>query len=179
MTVTTNDHELVRLFVQTRRAIYFDRLYRRHYASVLRTCRTYAAHSTEAHDLAQDVFVRVWHTIQTFTHQSAFHTWLQAVARNSCIDHLRRQKSRNVIFCDVAPFADQTSFDPFADDDLVFRNNQLTRALSLLPEDDLGLIQQHYLDRVPLRDLAYQYQLSEGAVKMRLLRARTRLRAAI
>jgi RNA polymerase sigma factor (sigma-70 family) len=179
MTVTTpNDNELVRLFVQTQRPVYFEQLYRRHYAAVLRTCRTYALHSAEAYDLTQDAFVRAWHGIQSFTYQASFQTWLLTVARNGCIDYLRRQKARDIIFCDTNRYADTSAFDPTADDDLLGRTNRLNKAMALLTDTDQYLFRQHYLDKVPLRELAHQHKISEGAVKMRLLRARTRLRAA-
>lgn len=47
-----------------------------------------------AEDLAQDVFVRVVQKAGTFKHEARFTTWAYTIARNLCIDHLRKAAHR-------------------------------------------------------------------------------------
>ena len=50
--------------------------------------------SDDARELAQDIFVRVYQRLGTFHGGDSFLPWLLRLARNACIDALRRQKSR-------------------------------------------------------------------------------------
>src|SRR3954469_2323999 len=72
----------------------FAALVRKHktpiYNFVLRLVRT----TSVAEDLAQDVFVKVVQSAVDFKHESRFSTWAYAIARNICIDHLRKMSFR-------------------------------------------------------------------------------------
>src|SRR3954471_24913705 len=73
----------------------FASLVRRHktpiYNFILRLVRAPVA----AEDLVQDVFVKVVQSAVDFKHESRFSTWCYAIARNICIDHLRKMSFRN------------------------------------------------------------------------------------
>ena len=73
----------------------FTLLVRRHqsplYNFVLRQLRSASA----AEEVVQDAFVRVVHNAAEFKHASRFSTWLYTIARNLCIDHVRKRALRN------------------------------------------------------------------------------------
>ena len=48
----------------------------------------------DADDLTQDVFVKIWHSLDEFKSQSALFTWIYRVAVNEALAHLRRKKNR-------------------------------------------------------------------------------------
>jgi RNA polymerase sigma-70 factor (ECF subfamily) len=54
----------------------------------------YASSPDEARDLAQDVFIRLYDTRGRWAPSDGFVPWLVRVARNLCLDHLRRKKAR-------------------------------------------------------------------------------------
>src|SRR5580698_269918 len=60
------------------------------YNFVLRLVRS----PTAAEDLVQDVFVKVVQSAVDFKHESKFSTWAYTIARNICIDHLRKMAFR-------------------------------------------------------------------------------------
>src|SRR6188768_3325337 len=72
----------------------FVELVRRHnrpiYNFVLRQLRVPAV----AEDVTQDVFMRLVQNAAEFKHEARFSTWLYAIARNLCIDQLRRMQHR-------------------------------------------------------------------------------------
>src|SRR3954468_10952663 len=72
----------------------FAGLVRRHktafYNFILRLVRSGPA----AEDLVQDVFVKIVQSAVDFKHESKFSTWAYAIARNLCIDHLRKMSFR-------------------------------------------------------------------------------------
>ena len=62
----------------------FERLYRRHVARVQSLAR-WLIGQDEVDDAVQEVFIRVWHKLSTFSGQSAFSTWLHRVAVNAIV----------------------------------------------------------------------------------------------
>jgi RNA polymerase sigma-70 factor (ECF subfamily) len=56
--------------------------------SILSCVRSASAQVAE--DLVQDVFVKIVHNATEFKHEARFTTWAYAIARNICIDHLRK-----------------------------------------------------------------------------------------
>jgi len=53
----------------------------------------YVGNSQDAEDIAQDVFIKVWRNIKKFDSSRSFKTWIFSIAKNSCIDNLRKKKS--------------------------------------------------------------------------------------
>ncbi len=80
----------------------FASLVRKHktpiYNFILRLVRT----SSVAEDLVQDVFVKIVQSAVDFKHESKFSTWAYAIARNICIDHLRKMTFRQHASLDQA-----------------------------------------------------------------------------
>lgn len=69
-------------------------LYKRHLHRVVGWCLRVSGNEQDALDIAQEVFIRVESTLDTFRTNSRFTTWLYVIARRAAIDHLRRQKSQ-------------------------------------------------------------------------------------
>jgi RNA polymerase sigma-70 factor (ECF subfamily) len=60
-------------------------------------CYRFTGRSEEAEDLAQEVFIKVFQTLQSYdASQGSFSTWLHRVARNHLVDHYRRTKKDRV-----------------------------------------------------------------------------------
>ena len=71
----------------------FQQLYQRHCGRVYALCYRIAANRSLAEDATQEVFIQVWRKIQGFRAQSKFSTWLHAIAVNSTLACLRKQKT--------------------------------------------------------------------------------------
>jgi RNA polymerase sigma-70 factor (ECF subfamily) len=151
-------------------------LYRR---KVFNVAYKFVGRHDQAEDLTQDVFLKLYKSLDTFDRRANFQTWLISVSRNLCIDHYRAvRKERETINRDVDP----TDFAPAAPD---------TRADTQLEQRDRVKLLRRALDRlaptlrtaVMLRDiqeLTYQeiadrLRLPEGTVKSRINRGRTEL----
>jgi len=72
----------------------FGSLVARYGQPVLSLCYASTLDAAEAEDLSQEIFVSVWRNLNRFRGESAFSTWLFALARNACIDRARRSRSR-------------------------------------------------------------------------------------
>ncbi|MFK8017767.1 MAG: RNA polymerase sigma factor [Gammaproteobacteria bacterium] len=68
-------------------------LYKRHLHRVVGWCLRVSGDEHEALDIAQEVFIRVDGTLDSFRRDSRFTTWLYVIARRTAIDHLRRRQA--------------------------------------------------------------------------------------
>lgn len=71
----------------------FEELYRQYYRLVFTWCKSRLGRDEEAHDAAQEVFIRKWQRIETYDpSRAAFKTWLSRNTENLCIDRLRQRR---------------------------------------------------------------------------------------
>jgi RNA polymerase sigma factor (sigma-70 family) len=132
----------------------------------------------DAEDLTQEIFLKVFRSLEKFHRDADFSTWLSSVARNYCIDHYRASKrEREVVVEDLLAFdrAPASSGNPHRALEDSDRRSFLRRGLELLPvklreavvlRDLLGLSYQEMADRL---------RLPEGTVKSRINRGREEL----
>jgi RNA polymerase sigma-70 factor, ECF subfamily len=75
----------------------WEELVRRHTRRIFNICYRFIGNSTEAEDLTQDVFLRVYRTLRSYrSAYGGFATWMTSVTRNLLIDHYRRTKRDRV-----------------------------------------------------------------------------------
>ena len=152
------------------------RLYRR---KVFNIAYKFVGRHDLAEDLTQDVFLKLYKSLDTFDRRANFQTWLISVSRNLCIDHYRSvRKERETINRDVDP-ADLTpiSTDTPADARLVHRDRvQLLRlALDKLAPTLRTAVLLRDIQELTYQEIADRLQLPEGTVKSRINRGRTEL----
>jgi RNA polymerase sigma-70 factor, ECF subfamily len=71
-----------------------DELFRRHRAQVVAWCYRLTGDRILAPDLAQDVFVKAYSSLDSFRNDAKFTTWLYVIARNRCRDEHRARAAR-------------------------------------------------------------------------------------
>jgi RNA polymerase sigma-70 factor (ECF subfamily) len=92
---------------------FVEELFRRHQTRVVAWCYRLTGDRAEAVDLAQDVFIKAYSSLDTFRADSKFTTWLYIIARNRWRDSLRARRSRTR----EAPEAAMFDEEPFAGND--------------------------------------------------------------
>jgi len=80
----------------------FEALYLRYHREVFLYLLSVLRSPQSAEDVAQDVFVKLFHQIGSYRQQSPFNHWLFRMARNAGIDRLRREKVRRASSLDAA-----------------------------------------------------------------------------
>jgi RNA polymerase sigma-70 factor (ECF subfamily) len=174
---TLADEQLVSAYQPSPATHSFETLYQRYLGKVYRTCLSFTNDTQAAQDYTQDIFLKVFHKLDTFEHQSSFSTWLYAIAHNYCLDQHRRRKR-----LPTEPLAPDlvltlAGSSPFTDDADEDQLRLMERQLAKLPPLDRDLLRLRYEQGSSVVDLCQHYQLSESAVKMRLKRSRDRLRS--
>ncbi|MCU0401798.1 MAG: RNA polymerase sigma factor, partial [Algoriphagus sp.] len=72
----------------------FDFLYQSHYRMVTQLCMGFVkGDQDQAKDLTQEVFIQVWNNLQSFRQESSPKTWIYRITVNTCLNHLKKQKS--------------------------------------------------------------------------------------
>jgi RNA polymerase sigma-70 factor (ECF subfamily) len=158
----------------------WEALVRTHQSSVYAVTRYYLRDSEEARDVAQDVFVRLYERLASFEGGDTFKAWLLRMARNACIDRLRRIKARPPA-TDV-PVDDAglvSGDDPEASAQAEARERLLRRAVAELGEKNREVLLLKEIQGLKLEEVAEILSLPLGTVKSRSSRARLELAAAL
>jgi RNA polymerase sigma-70 factor (ECF subfamily) len=147
---------------------------------------------TTAEDLTQDVFVRVVHNAATFKHEARFTTWVYSIARNLCIDHLRKMSLRRHPSLDQASGKDKdgpTLGERVADehpsaaaDRQVMSadiGERIVKAVDALPPEQREVFLLRQLGKVPFKEIAKMTGVPENTVKSRMRYALERLQDAL
>lgn len=91
--VTLSDEELLCEFKQYHSDKVFTELVRRHEPQVVRQCYRRLKSWDDAHDVAQEVFLRLFTKAHTYRSELPFGPWLSTIVNNRCRDHLRQDKA--------------------------------------------------------------------------------------
>ena len=143
-----------------------------------------------AEDLTQDVFVKVVQSAVDFKHESKFSTWAYTIARNICIDHLRKMSLRQHPSLDQ-PRGDApdgpTLLDRTADphpgasvDRAVIGaelGQRIARCVEALPQEQREVFLLREIADLPFKDIAGITGVPENTVKSRMRYALERLQA--
>src|SRR5215216_770762 len=143
-----------------------------------------------AEDVTQDVFMRLVQNAAEFKHEARFSTWLYAIARNLCIDQLRRMQHRRHPSLDqpLAEGAGRTLGDSVASDhhsasaerSAVSSEVQasIVSAVEALPDDQREVFLLREIADLPFKDIAEITGVPENTVKSRMRYALDRLKLA-
>lgn len=141
----------------------------------------------EAEDVAQEVFVKVSRSLDGFRCESSLSTWIYRIATNSAMDHLRKPASRKTANIQGGlPDDDSTDGeDTMPDNDMPVHDTLLIRKdmnecihciVDSLPENYRSVLVLGDLEGLTNAEIAESVGISLDTVKIRLHRARTRLR---
>ena len=157
----------------------WDAIVRQYWRRVFNVAYKFVGKHDEAEDLTQDVFLKIFKSLDTFDRRANFQTWLISVSRNLCIDHYRSvRKERETIDRDV----DANALTPAAPDPspvaaLEQRDRVLLlrEALAALPETLRTAVLLRDIQELSYQEIADRLRLPEGTVKSRINRGRTEL----
>jgi RNA polymerase sigma-70 factor, ECF subfamily len=132
----------------------------------------------DAEDLTQEVFMRVFRSLDKFNRGANFGTWLTSVARNHCIDHYRATRREREVLVDDLTHCETTTAPTDNPQHLVEdrdRSGLVRRALDRLPAKLREAVVLRDLTELSYQEMAQQLGLPEGTVKSRINRGRAEL----
>jgi RNA polymerase sigma-70 factor (ECF subfamily) len=149
----------------------FEELYRGHVGRIYAVSLRMVADPALAEELTQEAFVRAWGKLASFRGTSAFGTWLHRLAVNVALDAMRARRRWRERFSEELPARPPAApaTDPAGALDL-------ERCIALLPPRARAVFVLHDVEGYKHREIARLLDLSQGACKAHLHRARRRLR---
>src|SRR5687768_950258 len=157
----------------------WEAIVRLYWRKVFNVAYKFVGRHDMAEDLTQDVFLKLYKSLDTFDRRANFQTWLISVSRNLCIDHYRSvRKERETINRDVdAADLHPVSHDTAADAKLEQRDRVvlLRQALDKLAPTLRTAVMLRDIQELTYQEIADQLHLPEGTVKSRINRVRTEL----
>ena len=157
----------------------WEQIVRQYWRKVFNVAYKFVGKHDEAEDLAQDIFLKIFKSLDTFDRRANFQTWLISISRNLCIDHYRSvRKERETIDreVDAGELAPPTAEPgPVAALEQRDRVLLLKQALSALPDTLRTAVLMRDIQELSYQEIADRLRLPEGTVKSRINRGRTEL----
>jgi RNA polymerase sigma-70 factor (ECF subfamily) len=157
----------------------WEAIVRQHWRKVFNVAYKFVGKHDEAEDLTQEIFLKLFKSLDTFDRRANFQTWLISVSRNLCIDHYRSvRKERETIDRDVdagelSPASSDTG--PYAALEHSDRRALLRHALDTLAPTLRSAVMLRDIHELSYQDIAERLGLPEGTVKSRINRGRLEL----
>lgn len=153
----------------------FEELIRLYYQYVSGFLLRSTGDKSLAEDLTQETFLKMIRNIERFDPggTAGFGTWLITIAKNCCIDHLRR----NRIFpedIDELPLEDRQNVADAVEQRL--RYEQLLKAMETLPPEQALAIRLKYVEEMTLAEIAAQFGVQPKTIKSRIHDGTVKLR---
>jgi len=181
-----SDRDLV-LACQRREPAAFEELVKRHQRTVYTLIYQLAPEWNDTADLAQEVFIRVWRSINNLRNPSSFRAWLTQIVTNLFYDELRKRPRRlSTLSMDQSwtnedgedgPSRDVE--DPALKPDETVLNSEMSevirQAMVRLPEQFRTAIVLREVEGLSYEEIAILTKTEMGTVKSRIARARSKL----
>ena len=144
----------------------------------------YIDNETDAVDLAQETFVRVYQTRYRYTVRAKFSTWLFAIAANLCRNHLRRCRRREERIAgswdtEDAELGESLRTLEDSPDQALIKSESISalkEAIAKLPHDLKSAILLYEYEGLSYEEMSSLLRCSVKAIEMKLYRARALLR---
>jgi RNA polymerase sigma-70 factor (ECF subfamily) len=159
----------------------WEELVRLHTRRVYGLCYRFTGSDSEAQDLTQDVFLRIFRSLRSFrSNEGSFVTWLARLTRNLLIDHYRRTRQERVTDSieEQLPMLEENMAASARPDGMVAGREAseiLQVALQKLSPELRETVILRDLQEMEYREIAQVLNVPEGTVKSRLNRGRAEL----
>jgi RNA polymerase sigma-70 factor (ECF subfamily) len=163
----------------------FSRLIDAHSEKIIQLAWRLTGNRSDAEEIGQEAFLRLYKSLATFRGDSSVGTWLYRTTSRLAIDHLRRERLKRKLFFfrgndDERADPLELAVDPSASaHDLLQAQETAHRVQELLqrlPARQKAVFVLRHQEGLPLKDIAATLGISEGTVKAHLHRAVSLLR---
>ncbi len=178
MSTGLNDNELISKVLSGDQQAYAG-LVHRYQNYVFTLALRFTKNREDAEEVSQDIFIKAYKALADFRGASKFSTWLYTIVNTTCITFLRKKR------LEVHSLDNEKVFELADSQDSGMRANQVeqkskiamvTHAIKMLSTDDAEVITLFYKGEQTLEEIAQILGIEPNTAKVRLHRARTRLK---
>ncbi|CAN5716499.1 sigma-70 family RNA polymerase sigma factor [soil metagenome] len=162
----------------------FHLLVERHRSRVYRVAYQFAGNHHDAEDIAQEVFIKVYRSLDRFRQDAQLSSWMYRITMNACIDHKRRHSPSG-----AAPFGEEaelkmlnTPEEAPGPEERAYAGelgDVMEQEIQRLPPGQRVVFIMRHHQGLKLGEIADALGLAEGTVKRQLHAAVHRLRQAL
>jgi len=173
-----SDIELIDQTLGGNQAAYAD-LVKQHQRFVFTLAMRFAKNREDAEEIAQDCFIKAYRSLASFQKQSKFSTWLYSIVYTTAMTFLRKKR------VDTESIDDENTYIQLESQSSGMKNNMaenrsrsyyLNQAIDQLLPDDATIITLFYMGEQSLEEIARTLGIEPNTVKVKLFRARQRLK---
>ena len=161
-----DDIELLRQFKDpTQKEKAFTAIIKKYQEKLYWHVRRMLVDHDDTNDVLQNMFIKVWKSLDNFREDSQLYTWLYRIATNECLTFLEQQKRKQVVsLSDVeSGLSNKIKADENFDANKLEWKLQL--AIQQLPEKQRMVFNLRYYDEMPYEEMSRVLETSEGALK--------------
>jgi len=172
------DIELIEQTLAGNQSAYAD-LVKRHQRFVFTLALRFTKTREDAEEVAQDCFIKAYRSLQSFSGNSKFTTWLYSIVYTTAMTFLRKKR------LDTSSIDDESNLIQVENRNAAFENNMaenksrsyyVNQAIEQLMPDDAMIITLFYKGEQSLEEIAVALGIEPNNVKVKLFRARQRLK---
>jgi RNA polymerase sigma factor (sigma-70 family) len=143
----------------------FTRIIKKYQEKLYWHIRRMVVEHEDANDVLQNMFIKVWKSLENFREDSQLYTWLYRIATNESLTFLQQQKKRRSqsLSDDESPLSNRIKADDHFDPNKLEWKLQL--AIQKLPEKQRAVFNLRYYDEMPYEEMSRVLETSEGALK--------------
>jgi len=166
----------------------FNLLVRKYEDRVYRHCLRIINDEEESFDIAQEVFMKVYRSLDSYIDNCYFPSWLYRITLNCCLDYLRQKRRRaaeiplfqkNIKENGDTIWEDHIPDDTYNPEQRLMRlelNHAIINAIARLPKIFRMTLVMREIEGLKYREIAELLQCSQARVKSRIYRARLLLK---
>lgn len=178
----SEEADLVRR-VQARDEIAFRQIVERYQNKVFSIIYGILRNHNDAEDIAQQVFAKIYFSIENFDFRSSLLTWIYKITVNECYDYLRKKRVRKLVY--ESDFSEEDSLlmensQPASEksapvDETLEQRDLLLKLLAKVSDEDRNLILLKEVEGHSVEELAQMTGMNENTIKVKLFRTRQKL----
>jgi len=161
---------------------HFEKLYQEYRVLVFNVALNYLQNLEDAEEITQDVFVKVYHSLENFNQKSSFKTWIYRITINQCLDFVKKKNSQKRFFIFGKKSQNEQEYlntATFEHPGILMEKQEeakiLFEVINTLTENQKTAFLLSKLDGLSNPEIAEIMQLSVSSVESLIFRAKTAL----
>lgn len=150
----------------------FEMLVRKYHNRLINIAHSLTSNASDAEDIAQEAFLKVYHNLKDFRNQAKFSSWLYRITLNTAYDHLRKNKHKNASLDEM----DYSRIPDNKNSEDVLAKETLRKALDKIPFDFRSALILKEIEGLSYEEIAQALKIRLGTVESRIFRARRMLK---
>jgi len=148
------------------------RLYRQYVQAMFNLVVRMVSSRTDAEDIVQEVFVKVFQKLNTFKGEATLGAWIKRIAINTALIHLRKKGKINIVELETR----QELIEEVSEEPVNYDMHRIHRAIKQLPDGCRVIFNLYLLEGYRHQEIAQLLNISESTSKTQYHRAKVLLR---